>query len=639
MFRIKRKIRWLKTRWTYWTERLEMESNPDAYYLSLQQKLQTEHGLPKGRWCLPSKENQIVTSKHNRGGYFRAVESKSTAFKQKTRAICFKEQPIRYMTSWHIRNHKTILVGEHVLFVLTIRSVDQIGKGILIAEDRLDYYKEVFCDTHFSEEWSTYYLPFKSSRTYPAGRLRFSIHFGYQKQTLEFGGLAAINYGRKIQLSDLPKEIFVHDYIGQAPNANWRKHAAINIDKNRKVDLRIQLKDEVGAPIENAKVAIKMMQHDYAFGTAMRAQNLISKLPEHQIYKEKLLNLDGKGHGFNWVAPENSLTWKSWEDEWFISNEELAEVLDWIVAQGIRIKGIVLIWAEEAALPKDIIENRDRPKYVKDKIMTHLSKMLTHSKLKKSISEWSLLNELIYKTLLTDVFKEEEVGKTGREIYREIFLRAQQLNPNIAYSIDDAVSFGFGDRAGDKNYDLFISYIRELQAGGAKIDNIGVQGHIKADLNPIQDVLDLLDDYKNQLGLKVKITEFDLCTLVDEELAGAYLKDFMTAVFSHENTVGFNLWSFWHKEFYMNGGATLFDENWQLKPAGKAYIDLVFNEWWTNESHVTNAEGLIESRVFKGDYEITYELNGEIHKKNIQVVDNQYFEFSLASDSTNLVSV
>ena len=144
-----------------------------------------------------------------------------------------------------------------------------------------------------------------------------------------------------------------------------------------------------------------------------------------------------------------------------------------------------------------------------------------------------------------------------------------------------------------------------------QLDGIGFQGHIGGFPNSIYEVYNTLEDFYATFGLTAKITEYDTDEAVDDELAATYLRDFLTIVFSHESTDGFLMWGFWDGAHW-HGNAPLFYQDWSLKPAGEAFIDMVFNEWWTQESGQTNSSGFFTTRGFKGTYKITIDCGEEV---------------------------
>jgi hypothetical protein len=63
--------------------------------------------------------------------------------------------------------------------------------------------------------------------------------------------------------------------------------------------------------------------------------------------------------------------------------------------------------------------------------------------------------------------------------------------------------------------------------------------------------------------------------------------------------------------------APLYRDAWNLKPSGKAYIDLVFNQWWTNIDGNTDIHGKVTGRGFLGEYEIRVTFH---EKTNVELV-------------------
>jgi hypothetical protein len=69
-------------------------------------------------------------------------------------------------------------------------------------------------------------------------------------------------------------------------------------------------------------------------------------------------------------------------------------------------------------------------------------------------------------------------------------------------------------------------------------------------------------------------------------------------------------WGFFEKTHWKKNAA-LFDKDWNLRPVGKAYEDLVLKDWWTSASGKSNTRGEYSTRAFLGDYEITITAGGK----------------------------
>mgnify|MGYP003880256745 CR=1 FL=1 len=141
--------------------------------------------------------------------------------------------------------------------------------------------------------------------------------------------------------------------------------------------------------------------------------------------------------------------------------------------------------------------------------------------------------------------------------------------------INDYVTIGQGNTGGGL-YNLKKQFVQELVDAGVQLEGIGFQGHIGAFPTSIYDVQTILDDFYNTFGTAAKITEYDTNEGMSDELAATYLRDFLTMIFSHESTDGFLTWGFWDGAHWQDN-APFFYQDWTLKPAGEAFIDLVFN--------------------------------------------------------------
>jgi hypothetical protein len=104
-------------------------------------------------------------------------------------------------------------------------------------------------------------------------------------------------------------------------------------------------------------------------------------------------------------------------------------------------------------------------------------------------------------------------------------------------------------------------------------------------------------------GLPVEITEYDT-DIKDDALDAQFLKDFLTAVYSHPSVEGFLMWGFWDGAHWHHK-APLFNQDWTPKPSEKVWEDLVLHDWWTNADGATDTTGSYAVRGFLGDYEVT----------------------------------
>lgn len=124
--------------------------------------------------------------------------------------------------------------------------------------------------------------------------------------------------------------------------------------------------------------------------------------------------------------------------------------------------------------------------------------------------------------------------------------------------------------------------------------------------------------------------------IVSEELGAAYLRDFLTAVFSHESMNGFMFWNFWDVATWRNPGTNLFREDWSQTPAGDTFIDLVFNQWWTDLSAQTDESSQFKTLIIKALHEISYNCVGTIITEIIDLKQDETITISCNNFPTNI---
>lgn len=608
----------------------------DAYHSSLQTFLQTDYNLPAGSWIFYDSETAILNNSTSFGNITTTETVVGQEFTQSSKIQVTQVPANVYGSQWFIQNKQAIQAGDVILATFFIRGIGERAKLSFFIENATTYNKEVYLTMPADTQWRRFLIPFEASSNFGVNGLTFGLHLGYQVQDVQFGGLTAINYGKSVGVGDLPEKVNNEFYDGWEPNAAWRADAAVRIDSLRKADLSIVAKDAMGNPVENAGFEVKMLQHEFGFGSAVTAERIAGNNGQNNIYENKIINLDGNGHGFNWVVFENDMKWPAWEDNWFVSNTELANAVTWLRNEDITVRGHVLLWPGYENLPSDIEVNKGDLAYVKNRINTHISTILNYSGIAGQVDEWDMLNEIITNDDLENLFKGTPGYPTGREIYTEVYNQAKAQDSTVGMWVNDYITMTLQQEAGSPQYDELKSHIQEMLNAGVDLEGIGFQGHLGGFPNGIPSVLNTLDDFYNAFGLKAKITEFDLPTFVNEVTAATYLKDFMTAIYSHPSVDGFLFWNFWDGAFWLNSGTNLFNLDWSYTPSGDTFVNLVFDEWWTDELLTTDMTGAGSVRGFKGKYEISYTCDGVIVRDTVVMAEDLTVNITCDNVTTGL---
>ncbi len=576
----------------------------DTYHTSLQNYLQSNFNLPNGNWVFNNSEAGNFNIDYHYGNMnVTTLDATMQTFEQKLHFEVQAGGANPWDAGYGIPNVGTIDGGDACLLVLWLRAPGG-GKVNIFVENATTYEKEVILTVDLSDQWVQYLIPFEAGNNYSPGSLTTGLHLGWQAQTVELGGLTMLNYDL-YDVNDLPSALNNEQYGGWETDAPWRAEAANRIEAIRKADLIVRVLDGEGNPIQDAQVDVEMLQHDYAFGTAVVSRFFAGNNSQNDTYESKLLDLDGEGHGFNWVVFENSMKWPGWENNWVATKPETANATQWLRDHDIKVRGHCLVWPGWNNLPNDIEQNQNNHQYIRNRFNEHIEAITTYPGIEGNVAEWDVLNEITTNRDLEYAFQGQPGYPTGREVYREIFEKLEEVDPVTETYVNDYVTISQGNTGGGL-YDLKKQFIHELVDAGVQLDGIGFQGHIGGFPTSIYNVYDILEDFYSTFGLKAKITEYDTNEAMDDELAANYMRDFLTMVFSHPSTNGFMMWGFWDGAHW-HDNAPLFYHDWTLKPAGQTFIDLVYDEWWTEDGGYTNESGEYDLRGFKGKYRITIE--------------------------------
>ena len=376
----------------------------------------------------------------------------------------------------------------------------------------------------------------------------------------------------------------------------------------------VNVKDVSGNALSNATVKIEMIEHEFGFGSAIVACRTPGNRCYNETYLSKLRNLDGKGHGFNVGVTENALKWDGWEEEWIGTPTETVNAVKWLSDSGIKMRGHVLVWPGFDNLPEDLRANKSNLPYLRNRINERLTTMLTHPELSQYIKDWDIINEITQNRDLEYAFDTDPTLSKGRDLYKEIFKKARELQPELTMYINDyIVESDGGSAAAAARYN---TYLDEIHVGDVSFDGIGFQAHIGKQPTSILKFKQIFDDYSARYNARIKITEYDIHKEVDPMIQARYLEDLLTMSFSHPSVDAFIMWGFWDGNHW-HQNAPIFNLDWSIKPSGQAYIDKVFNEWWTNEESSSDLSGKVSFRPYKGKHKITVTKNG---KEKIQEV-------------------
>ncbi len=523
------------------------------------------------------------------------VSVKGQSFRKALRARTKVRPAVHYDLQVTARNVIPIKKGDvmHVRFSLRcLESRQESGEGrteMVVERVGDPWTKSITFQASAGRKWQTFDVPFACLEGYEPQELQICFRLGYSPQVIEIGGVEFINYGKKLKVRDLPRTRI--RYRGDDPKAAWRRQAREQIDRIRKADLTIWVARASGKPVKGAKVEVRMKRHAFGFGTAVSAFALWHDDPGRRArYREEVKKL------FNYAVMENALKWPPWDGVWGMGRAKAIESVDWLRDQGLTVRGHVLVWPSWRHVPEEVAALKKSPDKLRKRILEHIAEEV--GALRGKLAQFDVINEPFDNHDLMDLL--------GDQVMVDWFREARKADPDLQLFLNDySILAGGGGTSAHRDH--FEKTLNFLVKNGAPLDGIGMQGHFGWGVTPPEDLLQVLDRYA-VFGKPVMVTEYDQ-NVTDEEFQARYIRDFMTAIFSHPSVEGMLMWGFWDGAHW-HQNAPIYRQDWSLKPSGKIWKQLVFKEWWTEAQGKTDRQGRYRVRGFKGDYEVTVRHRG-----------------------------
>lgn len=406
------------------------------------------------------------------------------------------------------------------------------------------------------------------------------VQVGQAKQTLELADFQIYNLGSNIDESQFPSKKTT--WLGMEEDAQWRKNAQERIEQIRKAEVEVNVTDASGNVIPNAEVKINQKEHAFRHGATLPVA-YFDKENEKEVFEQFRSMFNHTGFSF-------------WLKARYIESKKdvLERAFKWIEENNVTCRGHVYVWKPDF-IQTDVVDKVMSDKdAMKQYIREHIAKY--GERYKGKISTWDVANEQVTNPEIWKV--------TGKEDMIEWFRAAKAADPYAKTALTDYGILGTDFTHRDAHYEL----VKYLIDNGAPIDVAGIQGHISNSANP-QTVLNALNKFA-ALGLDIEITEFT-ASISDEKLQGQFVRDMLITFFSHPAVDSVMVWNYIASTTDEDKMKALVKPDLTLKPAGEAWVDLFYNQWWTKESGKTDASGKYMTRAFFGDQEITVTANGK----------------------------
>lgn len=572
------------------------------------QDLQTGGGMEKF-WRQGKKDKSFLTG---------MTEVSEQPFTQSSKLSLDTKQKVFWNAQFRIKNKVPINKGDSMLVVFWARGkkapqiVDD-GEGATlqvylrskgIGKFHKNRVSNFYDCKMLSEKWQRFYIKTgQLPNDFPVGKLSLVGMIGHKPQTVEVGGIAWMAFPKGANLAKMPKKSW--NYEGRDPAAPWRKEAEQRIEKYRKGKLELKILDATDKPVAETDVKIRMKKHAFIFGTAVRLWAWNGK---NEKNREKYRDISLKY--FNSITTENCVKWQTYEKFRKNNFQAIKDMLKFYHDRGLNIRGHVLVWPSFHRTPENIKSKVKNDKELLQKAVNeHITELVNNCK--PWVNDWDVTNETLVNRGYMDLL--------GPEAMVEWYKTAHAADPKVKLTLNE-MSFGtkggmeLGSFPEKLLTDKCRGWVDYLIQHGAPLDYLGSQAHggrvgkdFDGKTGP-EGLWAYYDYLYKRYGKRLQLTELDV-KIGDasdpDQLAyqADLLRDSIIIAFSHPAFEGITQWGFWGGNHYASNAA-LWTKDWQLRPNGKAYLDLVYGKWWTNADLKTDQQGKCNTEAFFGDYTI-----------------------------------
>lgn len=308
--------------------------------------------------------------------------------------------------------------------ITPINSDEKYGYVKMQLKNNKDDKKQVNATFALDSNWKRYYFPIESSwKNYPISSF-FSIAIGGNIQIIQIKNLEVIKYNVEnsnlnseetmpsgLKLSDLNAQAIYKildpttespckdpedfsEYKGMEEDALWREEALRRIEKYRKNDIKVTVKDKNGVVLNGANVDINMNENEFKIGTSVSKKFFegVDSFSEEdkakyindyiEAYKNLEFNAIGASNAFKWNKAGNTLHRTKIEE--FAKENEL------------YLRGHCILWDGSLHLPQEdeFGQAMDWNNYSEEEIYKileeHIIDIISNN---PTVKEWDVLNE------------------------------------------------------------------------------------------------------------------------------------------------------------------------------------------------------------------------------------------------------
>lgn len=387
------------------------------------------------------------------------------------------------------------------------------------------------------------------------------------------------------------------------PHAALWAEADARIERHRKADAIVTVRDAAGKPVAGATVRLEQTRHAFLFGCNIFLWGKAGDTPTETAYRTRFADV------FNYATLP--FYWPMYEPRRGQPIHEATEqVARWCQAQGLICKGHPLAWnfAEPGWLPDDGPQIYQLQLARIDDCVARFQGL---------IDRWDVVNEATH--FDRDEFKKRAPKLTAMwaeagqaEFTRNCFRHARKANPQATLLINDYRT--------DAAYQRLIERLVDDQ-GKRLYDVIGIQSHQHGGTWDNPKLWAVCEQFA-RFGVPLHFTETTILsgergwersqggkswpsTPEGEAEQAREVVRFYTMLYSHPAVEAITWWDFSDRGAWQQAPAGFLRKDMSPKPAYEALHQLIKEKWWTNATATTDQQGRCRLRGTLGEYRLT----------------------------------
>ncbi len=385
-------------------------------------------------------------------------------------------------------------------------------------------------------------------------------------------------------------------------NQDVQKQIDANIEKNRKADFTLELKDA----LPDSEVKIEQLTHSFRFGSNIFLFDQLGSPEKNKKYANIFGDLfNAATIAFYWktLEPEEGKIRFTADSPYIYRRPPTDPVVEYCRSRNLSIHGHAIIyafplWGHPTWLPKD--RKGMEPYFEK-----HIRQLA--ERYGDKIAEWDVVNEC-YDQVNRGLVPDDYVYKTFK--WSEKYFPASVLFSMNETNMDWKL----------EQYRHYCEIARNLIDRGTKVDLVGMQAHLMGNTcNAIANGTEIFTpkiilaklDCMAEAGRPIHISEVTVTATEPsekgEEIQAIIAKNLYRLWFSHSNVTGITWWN------AVDGGAVpnepsysgVLNKDLNPKPVYNT-LDQLFNHEWRTNLTVKLSDTKLAFRGFRGKYRITW---------------------------------